>query len=110
MERFRKYFDKVLNVKNVKNSNQLSAFGVTCRSLSDPLEDFDEAEFTIVFDNQTVLISIVVISMKINRIQFTLLDPENPDIVRGLTESQLNDFLAQKSGQLVEFFELITAK
>jgi spore germination protein GerM len=104
MERFRKYFDKTLNVKNIKNSDQLKAFGVTCKSLSEPLEDFDEVEFTTDFSNQVVLISIVVISSEIKRIQFTLLDPEDPDIVRGLAESQLKELLNQKGEQLAEFF------
>jgi hypothetical protein len=108
MKRFRKYFDKVLNVENVKNSNQLSAFGVTCRSLSEPLEDFDEVEFVTDFDKQDVLISMVVQSGEIRRIQFTLLDPENTNIVRGFTESQLEDFLVQKGEQLVKFFEYAT--
>lgn len=108
MERFRKYFDKVVNIKNVKDSNQLRVFGVFCKTFSEPLEDFDEIEFTTEFNNQNVLISIVVVLNEIKRIQFTLLDPENPDIVRGLTESQLKDFLAQKGDQIVKFFEYIT--
>jgi hypothetical protein len=108
VERFRKYFNKILNVENVKNSNQLSVFGITCRSLSEPLEDFDEVEFITDFDNQEVLISTVVQSEEITRIQFTLLDPENPDMVRGFTRSQLNEFLAKKGEQLIKFFEYVT--
>ncbi|MEW6214788.1 MAG: hypothetical protein AB1478_06220 [Nitrospirota bacterium] len=108
MKRFRKYFDKTLNIKNVKNSNQLGAFGVTCKSLSEPLEDFDEVEFITDFGNHDILMSIGVVLNEIKRIQFTLLDPENPDIVKGLTESQLKDFLVQKGNQLVQFFEYIT--
>jgi len=110
MRRFRKYFDKTFNVINAKNLDQLSAFGVTCKSLSEPLEDFEEVEFTTNFNNQDVLISVVVQSGKINRIQFTLLDPENPDAVKGLTESQLKDLLMQKGDQLVEFFDYITQR
>jgi len=108
MRRFRKYFDKTLNVENAKNSDQLYAFGVTCKSLSEPLEDFDEVEFTTDFSNQNVLINVVVQSGKIKRIQLTLLDPENPDGIKGLTESQLKDLLTQKGDQLVEFFDYIT--
>ncbi len=109
MVRFRKYFDRPLNVKNAKNSDQLHAFGVTCRYLPEPLEDFEELEFTTKFDNHYVLIGIVVQSGKITRrIQFTLLDPENPDAVKALTESQLRDLLVQKGDQLVKFFDYIT--
>jgi hypothetical protein len=108
MRRFRKYFDKTLNVKNAKNKGQLSVFEVSCKSISEPLEDFDEVEFTTNFADQNVLISIVVQLGMIKRIQFTLLNPEHPDAVKGFTESQLNDFLAQKGDQLVKFFEYIT--
>ncbi len=108
MRRFRKYFDKTLNIENAKNSDQLYAFGVTCKSLSEPLEDFEEVEFTNDFGNQTILINIVLQSGKIKRIQFTLLDPENPDAVRGFTESQLKNLLAQKGDQLVGFFDYVT--
>jgi hypothetical protein len=108
MRRFRKYFDETLNTVHAKNADQLCVFGITCKSLSDPLEDFDEVEFVTDFANQEVLISIVVQSGKIKRIQFTLLDPENQDAVKGLTELQLKDLLMQKGNQLVEFFDYIT--
>jgi hypothetical protein len=108
MRRFRKYFDETLNVVNAKNANQLSAFRVSCKSISEPLEDFDEVEFITDFADQDVLISIVVQSGKIKRIQFTLLDTENPDAVKGLTEAQLKDLLMQKGDQLVGFFDYIT--
>ena len=108
MRRFRKYFDKTFNVKNAKNSDKLRAFVVSCRSLSEPLEDFDEIEFTTDFGGQDVLISVVVQSNKIKRIQFTLIDPENPDAIKGLTESQIKDLLTHKGNQLVEFFDYIT--
>jgi len=108
MKRFRKYFDETLNVENVKNSDRLRFFGVTCRYLPEPVEDFDELEFTTEFGSHDVLISIVVQLGKIKRIQFTLLDPENPDAIKGLKESQLKDLLTQKGDHLVEFFEYIT--
>lgn len=108
MKRFRKYFDETLNVVNAKNADQLHALGVYCRSISEPLENFDEVEFITDFTYQKVLISIVVQLGKIKRIQFTLFDPENPDTLKGFTESQLNKFLAQRGEQLVKFFEYIT--
>ena len=108
MRRFRKYFDKTFNAVNAKNAAQLCAFGITCKFLSDPLEDFDEVEFITDFANQDVLISIVVQSDKIKRIQFTLLDTENPDAVKGLSESQIKDLLVQKGDQLDGFFNYIT--
>jgi hypothetical protein len=108
MKRFRKYFEETLNVVNAKNADQLRAFGVSCKSISEPLEDFDEVEFITDFAGQEVLISIVVQSGKIKRIQFTLVDTENPDAVKGLTESQIEDLLTHKGDQLVAFFDYIT--
>jgi len=95
MERFRRYFDKTLNIENVKNSNQLETFGIICRYLPDPPEDFDELEFTTDFNGKNVLIGVAVELGKIKRIMLSLIDPENPDIVRGLTESQVKDLLSQ---------------
>jgi hypothetical protein len=39
---------------------------------------------------------------------FSLTDKEDPDIFRGLTESQIKDLLAQRGDSLVRFFEYIT--
>lgn len=49
MLRFKKYINKDLRLENVKNSNQLQTFGITCGHLPDPPEDFDEFEFTTDF-------------------------------------------------------------
>lgn len=109
MQRFRRYIDKNLNTENVKNSSQLDAFGITCRYLPDPLENFDELEFTTDLGGQeNVLIGVAVQSGKIKRIMFSPMDPKDPDIVRGLTEFQIKDFLGQKGDQLVSFFEYTT--
>lgn len=108
MKRFRKYFDETLNAVNAKNADQLCVFGVSCKSISDPLEDFDEVEFITGFADQEVLISIVIQLGKIKRIQFTLVDTENPDAVKGLSDSQIKDLLVQKGDKLIGFFDYIT--
>jgi hypothetical protein len=39
---------------------------------------------------------------------FSLADKEDPDMIKGLTESQLKELLAEKGDQLIGFFEYIT--
>ena len=109
MKRFRKYIDRNVNLKNVKDSDQLNKFEVTCRYLPDPPEDFDEFEFARDFKGNRDLGIMVTIELgKIKKLLFGLIDPENPDIIRPLSESQIADLLAQRGNQLVRFFDYIT--
>ena len=108
MKRFRKYIDKSLNTENTKNSSQLNLFGITGKHLPYPPEEFDEFEFSTDFAGQEIHIGVAVQMGKIKRIMFSLADKEDPDIVKGLTESQLKDLLAEKGDKLISFFEYIT--
>ncbi|HIC91503.1 MAG TPA: hypothetical protein EYP21_05495 [Syntrophaceae bacterium] len=109
MERFRKYIDRTVNIENVKNSNRLDAFEVTCRYLPDPPEDFDEFEFATDFKGSRDLGIMVTVELgKVKKILFGLIDPKNPDIIRPLSESQIAELLAQRGNQLVRFFDYIT--
>jgi hypothetical protein len=109
MQRFRKYVDKSLNLGNVKNSNQLAAFGIICTSLPDPPEEFDEFEFNTGYSEQMDVVMGVAIELgKIKRVLFGLSDKNDPDMFKGMSESQLEEFLALKGDQLVGFFEYIT--
>jgi hypothetical protein len=45
MQRFKKYVGREVSLANVKDSAGLNAFGMTCRYLPDPPEDYDEFEF-----------------------------------------------------------------
>jgi hypothetical protein len=108
MQRFRKYIDKDLNTENVKNLGHLNAFGITGKHLPDPPEEFDEFEFSTDFSGQDIQIGVAVQMGKIKRIMLSLADKEDPDMVKGLTESQLKELLAEKGDQLIKFFEYIT--
>lgn len=109
MERFRKYIGRELHWENAKNPNGLDFFGVECTYLPDPPEDFDELEFRTGFSRQDNIAVMVAVELgKIKRIMFNVVDEKDPDVVRSLTESQLNDFLAEKGDQLIGFFEYIT--
>lgn len=109
MVRFRKYMDREHNLKNVKDTKQLAAYGITCTYLPDPIEDFDELEFRTDFGGQNNIVIMVTLELgKIKRVMFSVADEGNPDIIRALTESQLESFLSNKGENLVEFFDYIT--
>ena len=109
MQRFRKFIDRSLNVGKVKDTKQLSAFGIACATLPDPPEEFDEFEFKTVFsEDMDILMGVAIELGTIKRILFGLSDKNDPDSFKALSESQLQDLLAQKGDQFVEFFEYIT--
>ena len=108
MVRFKKYIGKDFRIRNIKGSEHLDATGFNCNYLPDPLGDFDELEFSSDFAGQIILMCIAVLEGKIKRIMFVLVNKENPDDVRPLTESQLRDFLDQRGVQLINFFEYVT--
>ncbi len=109
MERFRKYMGKDINLENIKNSNRLSAFGITCTYLPDPPCEFDEFEFSTDFNGQDNIVITVAIELgKIQRIMFSVADKRDPEVTRSLTESQVAELLLKKGDQLVEFFAYIT--
>ncbi|MEW6173310.1 MAG: hypothetical protein AB1510_09645 [Bacillota bacterium] len=108
MERLRKYVGKNLNIEKVKDSDTLMTFGIVCRYLPDPPEDFDEFEFTFDFNGETVVLLVTVELGKIKRLYFSLADRDDPDVTRPLTEEQLQELLTSKGDQLVRFLDFIT--
>lgn len=109
MQRFKKFIDQSLNSENIINSDQLSAFGITCTTLPDPPEEFDEFEFKTAFSEQMDVVIGVAIEMgKVKRILLGLSEKNDPDSFMALSESQLEDFLSQRGDQLLGFFEFIT--
>ncbi len=108
MERFRRYFEREVNVERAKDAVRLADFGVRGRYVPDPPEDYDEFEFTTEFEGREVLIMVTVARGRIQRILFTLIDPEDPELTRPLDEARLREFLAARGNRLVEFFEYVT--
>ncbi|MEW6572398.1 MAG: hypothetical protein AB1374_02025 [Bacillota bacterium] len=109
MERFRKYVGRTLNLENTKDEGALARFGITGRYIPDPPEDFDEFEFATDFAGQTVVILVTIEKGAVKRLLFSLADQDDPDETRPLSETQLQEFIAQKGEQLTGFFDLITA-
>lgn len=109
MKRFRKYIDKTVNMQNVKQPEYLDTLGIACRYLPDPPEDFDEFEFATDFKGHKDLGIMVTVELgRIKKLLFGLIDPENPDIIRPLSESQIAELLDQRGDQLAQFFDYIT--
>jgi hypothetical protein len=98
-----------INLENIKNAEGIKAFGVTCRYLPDPPEDFDEFEFVTDFGGTNNLgLMVTVELMTIKRIYFGLISPDDPDIITGMPDPQLKAFLDHRGGSLTRFFDYIT--
>ena len=108
MKRFEQFSDRTVNLENIKNSGRLAEFGITCRYLPDPPEDYDEFEFgTDYKGKQDIGIMVTIELMQIKRLRFGLIDPDNPDIIRPIGDA-LDGFLDQKADTLLDFFNFIT--
>ena len=109
MQRFKQYVGKRIHLSNIKDADRLASFGVICRYLPDPPEEFDEFEFIIDYHREEKLGLMVTVEMeKIKRIFFGMISSDNPDVVRPLTEDELKELLGQKGAKFLEFFEYIT--
>ncbi len=109
MQRFKKFIDQHLHSENIKNSDQLSAFGVTCTTMPDPPEEFDEFEFKTAFsEHMDAVIGVAIEMGKVKRILLGLSGKNDPDSFMALSDTQLEEFLARRGDQLVEFFKFIT--
>ncbi len=111
MERLRRFIGSPINLENIKDQDRLKAFGFTCRYLPDPPEDFDEFEFATDFEGMNDLGLMVTVEMeKIKKIFFGLFSPDDPDVIRPLSEVQLKSLLDQRSETLIRFFDHITRR
>jgi len=109
MERLKKYIGVAVNLDNIKDAERLKDFGFTCRYLPDPPEDFDEFEFVADLGGLKNLGFMVTVQlMKISKMFFGLISPDNPDMVTGLTEDQVKDIFDQSGDTLFRFLDHIT--
>ncbi len=109
MERLSKYVDSLINLDRIKNTEGIKTFGFVCRYLPDPPEDFDEFEFSAdigAIDNLGLMVTVE--TMKIKRIFFGLVSPDNPDVVTGLSEDQVKRIFDQSGDRVLKFFDYIT--
>lgn len=108
MERFREFMGKQISPENVKDAAGLSARGITCTYLADPLEEFDEVEFRTGFEGNEIVITAAVEAGKIKRVMFSEADGDDPDLIRSLPAPRLEKLLSEKGDALTGFFRLIT--
>lgn len=109
MERFRNYVGKTVVLEKVREAVAQNAYGLAGRYLPDPPEDFDEFEFITDWDGENKLALMVTVEMmKVKRIFFGISSPENPDVVRGLSTTELKGLLGKKGDAFVNFFDYIT--
>ena len=109
MEQLKPYLGKEINLAAIKNAERLKDFGFACRYLPDPPEDFDEFEFTTeIGELKNLALVITVQSMKIVKFFFGLIDPDNPDMIKGLTEDQLTEIFTTAEAEVLDFFNYIT--
>ena len=108
MKRFQQFSGREINLENIKDSGRLAEFGITCRYLPDPPDDYDEFEFGTDFKGkQDVGIMVTVELRRIKRLMFGFIDPDNPDIIRPIGDG-LDGLLDQKIDALLDFFDFIT--
>ena len=110
MQRFKKYIGKGVSLPNIKDPARLESFGMTCRYLPDPPEDYDEFEFVTDFagGKQNLGFMVTIELMKIKKLLFGIISPEDPDVVRPLSEPEIEELLTTRGDQLVSFVEYIT--
>jgi hypothetical protein len=108
MQRFKKYVGEKISLAKIKDTAGIGSFGMTCRYLPDPPEDFDEFEFVTDFGGTKNLGLMVTIElMRIKKLFFGMISAEDPDVIRPLSESELEQLLKERGDQLEAFFEYI---
>lgn len=109
MDVLRKYVGRAVHLENIKNTNRLKELGFVCRYLPDPPEDFDEFEFAADLGGMKNLgLMVTVEAMKIKRIFFGIISPDNPDVITGLSETQVAHVFEHSGNNLLQFFDHIT--
>uniref|UniRef100_A0A7C4AJQ1 Uncharacterized protein n=1 Tax=Thermodesulfovibrio aggregans TaxID=86166 RepID=A0A7C4AJQ1_9BACT len=104
MEKFKKFIGKPFKLENIKDSDFLKSYSLSCQSIPEKIEEFEELEFFI--DN--IVMCVAILEGKIKRIMLVKVNPENPDECSPLTKEELSIFLEKNENKLVRFFENIT--
>jgi hypothetical protein len=109
MNRLKKYLNRSINLQNIKNEKALEGFGFSCRYLPDPPDVFDEFEFKADLGGiENLALMITIESMAIKRLFFGAISSDNPDLITGLDEMQLQEIFRQSEVQLFRFLDFIT--
>ena len=94
---------------NVKNAEKLKEYFITCRYLPDPPEDFDEYEFGVDYlGSQDRAVAVTVEQGRIKRMLFGATVPDNPDMLKPLSDEELDALLEKRGKSLTGLFDFIT--
>lgn len=108
MKRFSAYLGRTVNHERVKDRAGLAAFKVKCRYLPDPPDIFDEYEFGIDYEREQDRAFLVTVENgRIARMLFGATDPDNPDMLRPLSDEDLDALLEKRGRELTGFFEFV---
>jgi len=109
MKRFAEYMGRKVIHENVKDQGKLREFGITCRYLPDPPEDFDEYEFGIDYrGSEDRAVAVTVENGRISRMLFGATVPDNPDMLKPLSDHELEELLEKRGERLMKFFQFVT--
>ncbi len=108
VKRFAEYLGKKVKHDRVRESGELAKFGIRCRYLPDPPDIFDEYEFGIDFEKEQDRAFLVTVENgKIARMLFGATDPGNPDMLRPLSDADLEALLEKRGDALDGFFAYV---
>jgi len=109
VKRFRQFLGKKLDIQRATNEPELSRWNIKVRYAPEVPEDFDEYEFGIDYKNEQDVGFLVAIERgKIARLLFGWTVPENPDMLRPMSDNELEGLLDAKGRDLIEFFHFVT--
>jgi len=104
MEKLKKFIGKSFKLENIKAPDFLKNYSLSCQSIPERIEEFDELEFLI----DHIVMCVAILEGKIKRIMLVKVNPENPDECNPLTKEELANFLEKNEEKLIRFFENIT--
>ncbi len=109
MKRFRCFLGKELDTAKATDSKALSNFGMKVRYAPEEPDDFDEFEFGLNHKKEEDVAFLVAIEKgRIARLLFGWTVPDNPDMLKPMSDKELEGLLENKGRELEEFFKYIT--
>jgi len=110
VKRFRQFLGKELDTEKATNELELSKWNINVRYAPEIPDDFDEYEFGIDYKNkQDVGFLVALEKGEIARLLFGWTVPDNPDMLKPMSDKELKDLLKARGEALLEFFNFVTS-
>jgi len=100
MEKFKKFIGKPFKLENIKEPDFLKSYSLSCQSIPEKIEEFEELEFLI----DDIVMCVAVLKGKIKRIMLVKVNQENPDECSPLTKEELSIFLERNEKKTYKVF------